>query len=81
VDYDWCLKVIYIKKGIYMPTYENAVAKIQETGRIELADLKKLPLDDLYELVEEIKKWCVYANGNVTKFKKVKDKKKNKKKS
>jgi hypothetical protein len=80
VDYDWCLKVIYIKKGIYMPTYENAVIKIQETGRIELADLKKLPLDDLYELVEEIKKWCVYANGNVTKLKKVKDKKKNKKK-
>ena len=63
-----------------MPSYENAVIKIQETGRIELADLKKLPLDDLYELVEEIKKWCVYANGNVTKLKKVKDKKKNKKK-
>ena len=63
-----------------MPSYENAVAKIQETGRIELADLKKLNYDDLYELVEEIKKWCVYANGNVTKLKKVKDKKKNKKK-
>ena len=60
-----------------MPTYENAVLKIQETGRIELADLKKLNYDDLYELVEEIKKWCVYANGNVTKLKKVKDKKKN----
>ena len=69
------------EKGIYMPSYENAVAKIQETGRIELADLKKLNYDDLYELVEEIKKWCVYANGNVTKFKKVKDKKKNKMKT
>ena len=31
-----------------MPSYENAVAKIQETGRIELADLKKLNYDDLY---------------------------------
>jgi hypothetical protein len=63
-----------------MLTYENAVTKIQATGQIELADLKELKYDDLYELVEEIKKWCVYANGNVTKMKKIKDKKKSKKK-
>jgi hypothetical protein len=68
------------KLRMNMLTYENAVAKIQATGQIELADLKELKYDDLYELVEEIKKWCVYANGNVTKMKKVKDKKKSKKK-
>ena len=44
--------------------YEDAVKKIQETGSIHLNDLRALKYDDLYELVEEIKKWCVYANGN-----------------
>jgi hypothetical protein len=71
---------LQLKLKMNMLTYENAVTKIQATGQIELADLKELKYDDLYELVEEIKKWCVYANGNVTKMKKVKDKKKSKKK-
>jgi SepF-like predicted cell division protein (DUF552 family) len=61
-------------------TYEEAVTKIQQTGQIQLADLKQLKYDDLYELVEEIKKWCVYANGNVGKLKKNKDKKNKKNK-
>jgi hypothetical protein len=60
--------------------YEDAVKKIQETGGIQLTDLRSLKYDDLYELVEEIKKWCVYSNGNVDKLKKTKSKKKNKKK-
>ena len=63
-----------------MLTYEDAIAKIQESGQIQLKDLKKLKYDDLYELVEELKKWCVYANGNVSKLNKVKSKKKKDKK-
>ena len=58
--------------------YEDAVKKIQETGSIHLNDLRALKYDDLFELVEEIKKWCVYANGNVSKLKKSKTKKKKK---
>jgi hypothetical protein len=63
-----------------MLTYEDAIVKIQESGQIQLKDLKKLSYDDLYELVEEIKKWCVYANGNVSKLNKIKAKKKKDKK-
>ncbi len=63
-----------------MLTYEEAILKIQESGQIQLKDLKKLNYDDLYELVEEIKKWCVYANGNVNKLNKIKTKKKKEKK-
>ena len=60
--------------------YEDAVKKIQETGNIQLNDLKSLKYDDLYELVEEIKKWCVYSSGDVSKLKKSKTKKKGKNK-
>jgi len=63
-----------------MLTYEEAILKIQVSGQIQLKDLKKLNYDDLYELVEEIKKWCVYANGNVNKLNKIKTKKKKEKK-
>ena len=59
--------------------YEDAVKKIRETGSIHLNDLRALKYDDLFELVEEIKKWCVYANGNVSKLKKSKSKKYNRK--
>ena len=57
--------------------YEDAVKKIQETGGIYLSDLRTLKYEDLYELVEEIKKWCVYSNGNIDKLKKSKAKKRN----
>jgi hypothetical protein len=60
--------------------YEDAIKKIQETGGIQLNDLKSLKYDDLYELVEEIKKWCVYSSGDVCKLKKSKTKKKGKNK-
>ncbi len=56
--------------------YEDAVERIQTTGQIDLVELKKLKYDDLDELVEEIKKWCVYANGNITKFNKNSEKRK-----
>jgi len=46
-----------------MYTYEEAVKQLQETGSISLMNFKELPYDDLEELLEEIKKWAVYANG------------------
>ena len=65
-----------------MYTYEEAVKQLQESGSISLMDFKALPYDDLEELLEEIKKWCVYANGDKKKLKKEskKSKKKDKKK-
>ena len=62
-----------------MYTYEEAVKQLQETGSISLMNFKELPYDDLEELLEEIKKWAVYANGNKDKLEK-KSKKKDKKK-
>ncbi len=66
-------------KGENMYTYEDAVKQLQETGSIGLINFKELPYEDLEELLEEIKKWCVYANGNKDKLEK-KSKKKDKKK-
>ena len=69
-------------KGVTMYSYEDAVKQLQETGSISLINFKELSYDDLEELLEEIKKWCVYANGNKDKLEKKskKNKKKNKKK-
>ncbi len=61
-------------------TYEDAVKQLQESGAIGLTDLKKLPLEDLNELFEEIKVWCLYANGKPEKLPKESKKKKKKKK-
>ncbi len=60
--------------------YEDAVKQLQESGSIGLADLKKLPHIDLVELLEEIKVWCLYANGKAEKLPKESKKKKKKKK-
>ena len=60
--------------------YEDAVKQLQETGGINLHDLKNLPYEDLVELVEEIKVWCLYANGMADKLTKESKKKKKKKK-
>lgn len=59
--------------------YEDAVKQLQDTGLISLSDFKKLPYEDLVELVEEIKVWCLYANGKTDKLSKVSKKKKKKK--
>jgi hypothetical protein len=61
-------------------TYEDAVKQLQESGAIGLEDLKSLSLDDLNELFEEIKVWCLYANGKPEKLPKESKKKKKKKK-
>ena len=60
--------------------YEDAVKQLQESGSIGLADLKRLPHIDLVELLEEIKVWCLYANGKAEKLPKESKKKKRKKK-
>ncbi len=63
-----------------MKSYEDAVKQLQATGTITLLDFKSLPYDELEELLEEIKRWAVYANGKPGKLeKKLKRKKKNKK--
>lgn len=56
--------------------YEDAVKQLQESGVIGLTDLKSLPHDDLVELLEEIKVWCLYANGKPDKLSKESKKKK-----
>jgi GTP-binding protein EngB required for normal cell division len=60
--------------------YENAVKQLQESGSISLEDFKNLPYEDLTELLEEIKVWCLYANGKADKLPKDKKEKKKKKK-
>ncbi|MDF9787172.1 hypothetical protein [Polynucleobacter sphagniphilus] len=60
--------------------YEDAVKQLQESGSISLEDFKKLAYDDLNELLEEIKVWCLYANGAADKLPKESKKKKKKKK-
>jgi GTP-binding protein EngB required for normal cell division len=56
--------------------YEDAVKQLQETGMISLLDLKSLSHDDLVVLFEEIKVWCLYANGKIDKLAKESKKKK-----
>ncbi len=60
--------------------YEDAVKQLQETGTISLDDFKKLPYEDLVELLEEIKVWCLYANGKADKLTNESKKKKKRKK-
>lgn len=60
--------------------YEDAVKQLQDSGSISLQDFKNLSYDDLTELLEEIKVWCLYANGKAEKLPKESKKKKKKKK-
>ncbi|MBU3628655.1 hypothetical protein ICN39_07020 [Polynucleobacter sp. AP-Reno-20A-A9] len=60
--------------------YEDAVKQLQESGSISLMDLKNLPHEELVELLEEIKVWCLYADGKAEKLPKESKKKKKKKK-
>lgn len=60
--------------------YEDAILQLQESGTMNLSDFKKLPHEDLVELLEEIKVWCLYANGKPEKLPNESKKKKKKKK-
>jgi len=55
--------------GAYL--YEDAVKQLQETGSINLMDLRALPYTDLKDLLDEIQAWTLYANGDMKKFKKI----------
>ena len=57
--------------------YEDAVKQLQESGSISLVDLKSLPHEELVELLEEIKVWCLYADGKAEKLPKESKKKTN----
>jgi hypothetical protein len=59
--------------------YEDAIQQLQSTGQISLTDFKNLSYEDLVELLEEIKVWCLYANGKLDKLPKESKKKKKKK--
>ena len=60
--------------------YGDAVKQLQDSGSIVLQDFKNLSYEDLNELLEEIKVWCLYANGKADKLPKESKKKKKKKK-
>jgi len=60
--------------------YGDAVKQLQDSGSIGLQDFKNLSYEDLNELLEEIKVWCLYANGKADKLPKESKKKKKKKK-
>jgi len=60
--------------------YEDAVKQLQDSRSIGLQDFKNLSYEDLNELLEEIKVWCLYANGKADKLPKESKKKKKKKK-
>jgi len=60
--------------------YEDAILQLQKTGQITLSDFKRLPYEELVELLEEIKVWCLYANGKLEKLPQESKKKKRKKK-
>ena len=49
--------------GMYL--YENAVKQLQESGSINLMDLRALPYADLKDLLDEIQAWTLYANGEL----------------
>jgi hypothetical protein len=60
--------------------YEDAILQLQQTGQITLSDFKRLSYEELVELLEEIKVWCLYANGKLEKLPNESKKKKKKKK-
>jgi hypothetical protein len=74
--------VVIIKNDEKMSKYlyEDAVKQLQDSGSISLQDFKNLSYDDLTELLEEIKVWCLYASGKAEKLPKESKKKKKKKK-
>jgi len=70
----------WVNKKMSKYHYEDAILQLQKTGQITLSDFKSLPYEELVELLEEIKVWCLYANGKLEKLPKESKKKKRKKK-
>jgi hypothetical protein len=51
---------------------EALLQVMEETGAVNLSDLKKLSLKDLEEFFDELRTWCIYSNGDKKKLKKKK---------
>jgi hypothetical protein len=51
-----------------MSDLEKVVNQLKETESLTLSDLRQLSLQDRDVLFDEIKKWCVYADGDATKL-------------
>ena len=51
-----------------MSDLKETIEKLKDSGSIGLIDLKSLKMSELEQLSEEIKYWCLYANGKPEKL-------------
>ena len=49
---------------------DELIQMIQDSGAISLSDLKKLSLKDLEKVLDALRFWCVYSDGDKKKIKK-----------
>jgi hypothetical protein len=49
---------------------DELIQMIQDSGAISLSELKKLSLKDLEKVLDALRFWCVYSDGDKKKIKK-----------
>ena len=49
---------------------DDLIEMIKNSGTISLSDLKKLSLKDLEKVLDALRFWCVYSDGDKKKMKK-----------
>jgi hypothetical protein len=49
---------------------DDIIEIIKDSGSISLSDIKKLSLKDLEKVLDAIRFWCVYSDGDKKKIKK-----------
>lgn len=49
---------------------DDLIEMIKESGNISLSDLKNLSLKDLEKVLDALRFWCVYSDGDKKKIKK-----------
>ena len=49
---------------------DELIQMIQDSGAVSLSDLKKLSLKDLEKVLDALRFWCVYSDGDKNKIKK-----------
>jgi len=49
---------------------DDIIEIIKDSGSISLSDLKKLSLKDLEKVLDALRFWCVYSDGDKKKIKK-----------
>ncbi|MDO9015107.1 MAG: hypothetical protein Q7U84_10115 [Polynucleobacter sp.] len=49
---------------------DELIQMIQDSGAVSLSDLKKLSLKDLEKVLDALRFWCVYSDGDKKKIKK-----------